>query len=292
MPLVPAAAFVLVWSSGYISGPAAVEAAAPFTMLGWRFALAALVGAALALALRRPFGISRPVLVRLAIVGLVMNAVQFGLMYAAFDLGLGATLASLFHALSPVLTVLLAAALLRERVRWVQVAGFALGVLGVLVVLGPDLDAAGGLFAVALGASSMLMLSIGTLGQRWVGADPDLLWSTVVQFAVSAPPMIVAGFLVEGPWPVTDPAVAAVSLAFIVVVNSLAGLALLALLVRRGGSGAAASLFFLAPPVTAVLAWLILDETLGLRQLLGLLLAVVGVGAATRIRSRPGELAP
>ena len=35
----PAAAFVLIWSSGYISGPAAVHAAAPFTVLGWRFVL-------------------------------------------------------------------------------------------------------------------------------------------------------------------------------------------------------------------------------------------------------------
>ena len=292
LPVVPSAAFVVVWSSGYIAGPAAVDAAAPFTMLGWRFSLAALLGAALALALRRRFRMSRRVLVRVAVVGLIMNAVQFGLMYVAFDLGLGATIASLFHALSPVLTVLLAAVLLRERVGWVQVGGFALGVVGVLVVLGPDLEAVGGLLAVGMGAASMLMLSIGTLGQRWIGAAPDLLWSTVVQFAVSAPPMVVAGFLVEGRWPVTDPAVAAVSLAFIVVVNSLAGLFLLALLVRRGGSGAAASLFFLAPPVTAVLAWLFLGETLGLRELVGLLIAVVGVGAATRIRTRPGELSP
>ena len=108
LPLVPAAAFVLVWSSGYISGPAAVHAAAPFTVLGWRFVIAALLGAGLALALRRPTRMDRATLGRVAAVGFVMNAVQFGLMYVAFDLGLGATLASLFHALSPVLTALLA----------------------------------------------------------------------------------------------------------------------------------------------------------------------------------------
>ena len=49
---------------------------------------------------------------------------------------------------------------------------------------------------------------------------------------------------------------------FLAIVNSIVGLVLLALLVLRGGSGAAASLFFLSPPVTAVLAWLVLDETL------------------------------
>jgi drug/metabolite transporter (DMT)-like permease len=278
LPLLPAAAFVLVWSSGYISGPAAVRAAAPLTVLGWRFVLAAALGALVALALRRSPRMSRPVLLRVAVIGLAMNAVQFSMMFLAFDRGLPAVLGSLFHALSPVLTALLAAVLLRERISRIQVGGF---------VLGPEVEEAGGYVAVALGATAMLMLSIGTLGQRWIGEEPDLLWSTVVQFAVSAPPVLLAGLVFEGPWPVVDPTVTAVALGFQVVVNSLLGLGLLALLVRRAGSGAAAALFFLSPPVTAVLAWLVLGETLGLREVVGLVVAVVGVAAATWTRKDP-----
>lgn len=278
---------MLVWSSGYISGPAAVHAAAPFSVLAWRFVVAALLAAGLALVLRRPTRMDRTTLGRVALVGLVMNAVQFGLMYVAFDLGLGATLASLFHALSPVLTALLAAALLGERVSPVQVIGFVVGVVGVLLVLGTDLGLAGGPVAVLVGGLSMLTLSLGTLGQRWIGTRPDLLWSAAVQFAVSAPPLLVLGWLTEGAWPVTDGRQALVAVLFLAVVNSIVGLMLLALLVLRGGSGAAASLFFLSPPVTAVLAWVVLDETLSLTQLVGLVVAVVGVGAATRTRGAP-----
>ena len=287
LPLVPAAAFVLVWSSGYISGPAAVHAAAPFSVLGWRFALAAALAVGLALTLRRPTRMDRGTLGRVALVGLVMNAVQFGLMYVAFDLGLGATLASLFHSLSPVLTALLAAALLGERVSPIQVLGFVVGVAGVLLVLGGDLAHAGGPFAVLIGSLSMLTLSLGTLGQRWIGHSPDLLWSAAVQFAVSAPPMLALGWLTEGAWPVTDTRQAVVSVLYLAVVNSIAGLMLLALLVLRGGSGAAASLFFLSPPVTALMAWVVLDETLTWPQMVGLVVAVVGVGAATRTRAAP-----
>jgi drug/metabolite transporter (DMT)-like permease len=282
---------VLVWSSGYISGPAAVEAAGPFSVLGWRFVLAALLAAALAVALRRPTRMDRRTFRRVAVVGFVMNAVQFGLMYVAFDLGLGATLASLLHALSPVLTALLAAAVLGERVSTLQVAGFATGVVGVLLVLGADLGHAGGPVAVLVGCLSMLTLSLGTLGQRWIGAQPDLLWSAAAQFAVSAPPLLVLGWVTEGVWPVTDARQAVVSVVFLAVVNSIVGLVLLALLVLRGGSGAAASLFFLSPPVTAVLAWVVLDETMSPTQLVGLLVAVVGVGAATRIRRTPAPVA-
>lgn len=278
---------MLVWSSGYISGPAAVHAAAPFSVLAWRFVIAALLAAGLALVLRRPTRMDRTTLRRVALVGLVMNAVQFGLMYVAFDLGLGATLASLFHALSPVLTALLAAALLGERVSPVQVIGFVVGVVGVLLVLGADLGHAGGPVAVLVGGLSMLTLSLGTLGQRWIGSRPDLLWSAAVQFAVSAPPLLVLGWLTEGAWPVTDGRQALVAVLYLAVVNSIVGLMLLALLVLRGGSGAAASLFFLSPPVTAVLAWVVLDETLSITQLVGLVVAVVGVGAATRTRTAP-----
>ena len=287
LPLLPAAAFVLVWSSGYIAGPAAVRAAAPLSVLGWRFVLAAALGALVALVLRRRARMSRSVLLRVALIGLAMNAVQFSMMFLAFDLGLPAVLGSLFHALSPVLTALLAALLLHERISAVQVGGFLLGVVGVLVVLGPEVEEAGGIAAVLFGAAAMLMLSVGTLGQRWIGEEPDLLWSTVVQFAVSAPPVLLLGYLLEGPWPVEDGTVTAITVGYQVIVNSLIGLALLALLVRRAGSGAAASLFFLSPPVTAVLAWLLLGETLGLREIAGLVVAVVGVAAATRTRKEP-----
>lgn len=287
LPLVPAAAFVLVWSSGYISGPAAVHAAAPFSVLGWRFTIAAVLAAGLAIALRRPSRMDSATLVRVAAVGLVMNALMFGMMYVAFDLGLGATLASLFHALSPVLTALFAAVLLGERISPLQVGGFVLGVVGVLIVLGSDLGHAGGPWAVLIGVLSMLTLSLGTLGQRWIGAQPDLLWSAAVQFAVSAPPLLVLGWTTEGAWPVTDTRQAVVSVLFLAIVNSIVGLVLLALLVLRGGSGAAASLFFLSPPVTAVLAWVVLDETLSITQLVGLVVAVIGVGAATRTRRTP-----
>ena len=287
LPLVPAAAFVLVWSSGYISGPAAVHAAAPFSVLGWRFALAAVLAVGLALALRRPTRMDRATLGRVALVGFVMNAVQFGLMYVAFDLGLGATLASLFHALSPVLTALLAAALLGERVSLLQVGGFVVGVAGVLLVLGSDLGHAGGPVAVLIGGLSMLTLSLGTLGQRWIGAQPDLLWSAAVQFTVSAPPLLVLGLadrgLLAGDRHPEGGRLRA--LPGDRQLDRRAGAA--GALVLRGGSGAAASLFFLSPPVTAVLAWLVLDETLSITQLVGLVVAVVGVGAATRTRRTP-----
>lgn len=175
VPLLPAAAFVLVWSSGYIAGPAGVAAMAPFSVLVLRFAVAALLLYPLARWLRGPLVISRADLGRVAASGLAMNALLFGLMYVAFERGMSATLGALLHSLSPVLTAVLAGVFMGERLTRRQVLGFAAGVLGVVVVLGPDVDDAGGLVGLTLGLLSLLCLSLGTLGQRWIGvrADPS-----------------------------------------------------------------------------------------------------------------------
>lgn len=291
LPAVPAASFVLIWCSGYIAGPAGVRAIDPFTLLTLRFVLATLVTAALARALRGPLRIDRRVLGRLSLIGLMVNAVVFALMYLAFDRGMDATLASLLHALSPVLTAVLAGLVLGERLSRLQVFGFALGVAGVLIVLGPDVAEAGGPVGIAFGLLSLAGLSIGTLGQRWFDAPhhdgtstpdrTDPLWAATVQFGVCIPPLLALALVFEAPDPVRDVGAGIAAVLWLAVVNSVAGLLLLGLLVRRGGAGASASLFFICPPVTAVMTWIAFGDTLDAREIAGIAVAVIGVAVAT-----------
>ena len=291
VPLLPAAAFVVVWCSGYVAGPAGVTVVEPITLLGLRFLVAALVAGVVARVVHGPLRVDRSTLGRAALAGLIFNALQFGLTYLAFPQGLGATLSALLHSLSPVLTAVLAGLLLGERLGRTQVVGFVIGVVGVVVVLGPDVDEAGGTLGLTLALAGMLSLSLGTLGQRWIGmpaadgserAGPGLMWVAFIQFAAPAPVLVVLGLVFEGTSPISDTAGAAQAVLYLAVVNSVIGLVLLGVLVQRAGASAGSSLFFLAPPVTAVMAWLAFGDTLGLREVLGLGLAVVGVGVATR----------
>jgi len=282
LPVLPAAGFVLVWSSGYIAGPYGVEGMQPLSLVGWRFVLAAAIVAVLARVLRGPLRVDRGEAARIAVTGFVMNGLQFAAMYLAFAAGLGATLGALLHSLSPVLTAVLSGLLLRERLSRLQVLGFVVGVAGVLIVLGPDVDEAGGAAGIGFAVVAVLALSFGTLGQRWIGHGPDPLWSAAIQFGVSGPPVLALALILEGTHPVSDPERTAIALAYLALVNSIAGLVLLGILVRRRGAGAASSVFFLMPPVTALMAWLVLGETLNPREAVGLVVAVAGVAAATR----------
>jgi len=57
---------------------------------------------------------------------------------------------------------------------------------------------------------------------------------------------------------------------------------LLFALIRRGAAARVASLFYLTPPVTAVVAWAMFDERLGVLALVGMAMTVVGVALVNR----------
>jgi drug/metabolite transporter (DMT)-like permease len=60
-------------------------------------------------------------------------------------------------------------------------------------------------------------------------------------------------------------------------VLSFGAVSLLLWLIGRGAASRVASLFFLVPPTTALMAWLLFDERLPPVALLGMALAVLGV---------------
>jgi drug/metabolite transporter (DMT)-like permease len=76
------------------------------------------------------------------------------------------------------------------------------------------------------------------------------------------------------------------ALLWLVVVLSLGAVSLLYVLIRRGAAAQVASLFFLVPPCTALIAWPLFGETLGPVALLGMALTAAGVALATRAAPR------
>ncbi len=185
---------------------------------------------------RGPLRIGRPALLRVCAVGLVMNAVQFGLMYLAFEAGLGATLGALLHSLSPVLTVVLAGLLLAR-------AGAAGCRCWVWRSAWPASSWCSGRTSRRPAARSGIVC--GLLGHAGAeprhhgpALDPGLRRPVVV----GEPPVRRhhpdhpgPGLVLEGTQPVHDPVGAAVALVFLAVVNSIVGLILLGVVVRAAG---------------------------------------------------------
>ena len=273
------AAFIVVWSSGYLASKVAIAHAGPITVLVLRFGIAALAFAALAMVARAEWPSLRT-LAHSAVVGLLSLALQFGALYTGMAHGASAGVAALVIGAMPI-GVSLLASLAGETLTRRQWLGFALGFAGVALVVADRIDpnaltpAAFAMLVVAL-----VGISAGTVYQKRHATDVDLRIGLGVQHAVAA--LALLPFAAHEGFRHDGSAAFALSLGWLVVVNSLGGFGLLFVLIRRGAATSVAALFYLVPAATAAMSWLVLGEALTALKFAGFALAAGGVFLATR----------
>jgi drug/metabolite transporter (DMT)-like permease len=228
-----------------------------------------------------------------ALVGLLLHVGYLGGVFQAIAWGTEAGLSALIVGLQPVATTLIAARALGERLVPAQWLGMALGIAGVALVVLRKLEAGVGDWrGVGLCVAALLAISAGSVLQKRRGGETPVLSGTAVQFAAAAGATSVLALLLETR-EIAWTAEFAVALGWLVLVLSLGAVSLLLLLIRRGAASNVASLFFLVPPATALIAWALFGERMGPPELLGMALTAAGVlivnrpGVVSRAR-RPG----
>lgn len=275
--MVPAV-FVILWSSAFIAAVIGTDAAPPLLLTFSRFAVAGVLLAVIALVSRSPWPRGR-LLLHVVVVGLLMQAVQFGAFYTAIGAGLPGGVVALIQGFNPVLIALLAGMFLGERITGRQWLGFVIGGAGVLLAVGGALHFSAS--AIVLSFVGLLGLSVGTVYQKRFTPGVDVRSSTAVHFLASAPVIGILTLTMEDP-EVTDWGAFGGSLAWIVLVNSVGTFLLLNFMLKKQAASRVGTLFFLTPAVTALLAWLIIGQTLSLSAIVGLVLGGVGVLLAAR----------
>jgi len=273
------AAFVLLWSTGYIAGKFALAHAAAFNLLTVRFVGATLAFALLAVVVRASWPGWRAA-AHSAVVGVLSLALSFGGVYLGVEWGAEIGVAALVVGAMPLLTAAIAP-WFGECVSVRQWLGLAIGLAGVLLVLADRLHIG------AAPASAYLMLivgligiSVGTLYQKRHASAIDPRVGLTVQHAAAA--LAVLPFALHEGLRFDGSAALVASTGWLIMVNSVGGFGLLFLLLRRGAANRVAQLFFLIPPVTAVMSYIVLGERFTLLKLLGFVVAAAGVYIGTR----------
>jgi drug/metabolite transporter (DMT)-like permease len=276
------ALFVVLWSTGFIGARLGLPHAGPLTFLALRYGLAAALLLLMALATRAPWPRRWGEIGHYAVAGLLVHGLYLGGVFVGISLGVEAGVSALIVGVQPLLTAALAGALLGERVtaqRWV---GLGLGLLGVALVLARKLGQGPGH---ALGSLACVValfgITLGTLYQKRFCAGMDLRTGGVVQFTAAGLATAPLALLFEGVRVDWD-ARFVFALLWLVLVLSLGAVSLFYVLIRRGAASQVASLFFLVPPCTALIAWLLFGERLGPLALAGMALTAVGVALASR----------
>ncbi|ENO74710.1 hypothetical protein B447_21060 [Thauera sp. 27] len=282
MPLL----FVVLWSTGFIGAKYGLPYAEPLTFLAVRYVLVIGLMTLLALAMRAPWPASPRDAMHIAVTGLLVHAVYLGGVFMSIHHGLPAGISALVVGMQPLLTGALAGALLGERVSSRQWAGLALGFAGVALVVGSKVsvdgvatDALGHMLLPALAA--LVGITAGTLYQKRFCPRFDLRTGSVLQFLPSLALTALVASQVET-MQIDWSGEFVFALLWLVLVLSLGAISLLNLLIRSGSAVNVASLFYLTPPTTALIAWAMFGETLSPLALAGMAIAVSGVWLARK----------
>jgi drug/metabolite transporter (DMT)-like permease len=276
------AAFCLLWSSAFSVAKLAVADCPPLLVLTARFLLAGvfMIGAAAIYGL--PLKLSRRDLGIFALLGIANQAAYLGLSYIGIR-SISSGLAALVISANPVLTAVLAAMVLNERMTWRKVAGLLLGVGGVAFVVNSRL--AGGIehpIGIAYTVAALISLACGTIlfkrfaptGGLWVGNGVQSLSAglATLPFAVTFESL---GDIMPS-WRLLA------AIAYLGLLVSVFAYLLWFHLLKVSGATAASSYHFMMPPLGMLFGWLLLGERVAPTDLVGIIPVAIGIYLVTR----------
>lgn len=289
--------FVFLWNSGFIGAEYGLPFTGPFTLLFWRYlALTGLLGVWLVLIGRFSWPGHRRA-GHMALVGILAHGVWLSCALLALDMGVPAGIVALVTALQPLLTGTLSGLVLGERTDARQWVGLILGFGGVVIAVGArlSLDATTPTLGYLIPFGSVVGITIASLLQRrWAREgrrdsqplDVTLFYqSLATALALLLPAWWVEGFATEWAAPFVG------TMAWLVVAVSLGAYWSMWRLLARDEATRIASLFYLSPPVTMLMAWLAFGDALILTDVLGLAVAGAGVLLVYRVGVRGIPLA-
>lgn len=275
--------FVFIWSTGFIVAKLVAPYAEPLTFLCLRYAGTIVVLSLLAFAsgARWPSGMRE--WRNAAIAGVLLQGLYLGGVFWAVRHGLSAGMAALITGLQPLLTGLLAGPLLGEEVTLKRWIGLVAGLCGAALVVAPALRGVDALPIPAVAVCFVAMISVtsGTLWQKRFGGGPDLRTSAAVQFMAALFVTLPVAFAIEN-FEVSPAPPFWIGLLWAIGGLSTGGILLLLGLIARGAVAGVAALFYLVPPVSALMAFALFGETLTAIQMAGMALAAAGVAIAAR----------
>ena len=273
--------FVLLWSTGFIGAKYGLPYADPFVFLSVRILIAGVLLFALASLMKMPIRIGRQAVVRSGLIGFFLHACYLGGVFYSISQGLPAGVAAVVTSLQPVLVSLIAVKVLGEQLRIRQVAGLLIGLMGVVMVLGPSIDAQIPIAAIIAILVALIGSTTATLLQKKLGADIPLISGTAYQYLFSGCVLGVIALATQETsitWSLRFTA----AFVWLVLVLSVGAILLLLWLLNSGSAAKVSSLFYLVPPATAIEAFFLFGEKVNTQGFLGIGITALGVWLVMR----------
>lgn len=281
-------AFAVMWSSAFTSATMIVQAAPPLTALALRFLLAGLSGVLIARCLGQSFRLTRGQWRVVVVFGLLQNALYLGLNFVAMKIT-GASVAAIVASAMPLLVALAGWAFYGERLSGLAAGGLIAGIFGVALIMGARIQGGVDPFGLMLVCFGALALTGATLSMRGAaGAGNSLFVIVSLQMLVGAAAVgLVAGvtetWVVDWSWRLVW------AFLYTVYAPGLLATWIWFLLVQRIGAVKAATFHFLNPFFGVLIAWVLLGETLGIWDVVGVVVIAAGILAVQLSRAQSAK---
>jgi len=273
--------FVFLWSTGFVGAKYGLPYADPFIFLSLRIFIAAVILIIIARILKFPVVLRRDEIAKSSIIGLFLHAFYLGGVFFAISKGVSAGVAAVITSLQPVFVSLLAVKILGERLRRSQFIGLILGLIGVVLVLGPTFDSSVSKVGIAAVFVALLGSTTATLMQKKFGAGIPMLSGTAYQYIAAGAVLAVAAVTTGGTHIDFTPKFVT-SMVWLIIALSVGAVLLLLWLLNTGSAASVSSLFYLVPPATALEAYALFGEKVNSQGFLGIGITALGVWLVIR----------
>ncbi|MCO4847312.1 MAG: DMT family transporter [Yoonia sp.] len=277
-------AFAAMWSSAFTSARIIVEFAPPLTALALRFLVSGIIGVTIAWACGQTFRLSRRQWSGVLVFGVCQNALYLGLNFVAMQT-IEASLAAIIASTMPLLVALAGWVLMGQRIRPLGVAGLIAGVIGVTLIMGARLQGGVDMFGIALCAIAVVSLTIATLAVMGASSGGNVLMIVGLQMLVGSailwgPALALETFDITWNWQLIA------AFTYTTLVPGLVATWVWFLLVGRIGAVRASTFHFLNPFLGVATAAVLLGETLGPVDVIGVLIVAGGI-LAVQLSKQP-----
>ena len=271
----------LLWGASFLFVGIAVQELPVLTIIALRVSLAALVLWGIALFCGHQLPRGRKTWQAFLALGLLNNVIPFGLIVFGQQT-IGAGLAAILNATTPLWTVLVAALFLAdERFSKQKLFGVLLGLVGVIVMVGPDSLAGisrnlGAQLAVLGATLSYAFASV--FGRRFAAAKISPLQTALGQVTASSFILVPLALMIDTPWASALPSQATIfAILGLAVLSTAGGYLLFFNILERAGATNVSLVTLLIPPSAIAMGMLFLEETLQGIHFIGLALIILGL---------------
>lgn len=271
--------------SSFAVGKIGLSYSSPLLLAGLRFTLAGFIMVVSVIVLKRPHTVSKGNWIKMLIIGTFQTAGVMGCIFLSLRT-ITASESSILTFTNPLLVVVFGTLFLKTRYKFYQWIGVLLGLVGVSIAVGAQIELKIGILfgilsAVFWAISTLLVKKWGALFNTWVLSAYQMLFGGLL--------LLLGSFILEKQVFILN-GNSLFILLWLSIMSSIVQFAVWYYLLQKGDPGKTSAYLFLAPFFGVLSGWLLLGETLYPSIIVGGLFIIIGIYLVNRTFQKKNNL--